>query len=74
MYCACKDQMDRGEDCMKHICQKLKEFATEIINYEIKKCFHEQKKKRNCIISNNYVQSDTLLLTDVFKKFLKKMH
>ena len=29
-----------GEDCMKKFCTSLREHATNVINFEKKKCYH----------------------------------
>ena len=50
-----KHTLYRGKDCMKKFCESLTEHAKNIIDFENRKCYHEQKKTYNHIKIQKYI-------------------
>ena len=64
----------RGKDCLEKFCKGLRERAMKKINYEKKIEIESIKLKLKNLGDDHdlYVQSDTLLLVDVFENFRNK--
>ena len=73
-----KNKLDyyRAKNYLKNFYLDLREHATKIINYEKKKWYHYQRKKRKCIVDKKsaiYAKKDLVLIITIKNTIKQKI-